>query len=130
MLGGILIVVSRWSVNSIPNSTSKFFAAELFVEHEDELPIPENQTVSNSCPFMVNTATHSEWAYKAPVILILACNMLFLIYIMTVSQTRFWLNFSIRESWTFNESQAFTILNILMYSCPSMVNTATHSKWA
>ena len=76
-------------MNSIPNSTSKFFAAELFVEHEDELPIPENQTVSNSCPFMVNTATHSEWAYKAPVILILACNMLFLIYIMMVSQTNF-----------------------------------------
>ena len=89
MLGGILIVVSRWSVNSIPNSTSKFFAAELFVEHEDELPIPENQTVSNSCPFGHVDTTHSEWAYKAPIILILACNMLFLIYIMTVSQTDF-----------------------------------------
>ena len=64
--------------------------AELFaVEHEDELPglVDENQTMS-TCPFLVDNNMHSEWAYKAPVLLILACNMVFLIYIMTVSVTK------------------------------------------
>ena len=46
-------------------------------------PIAVNRSVS--CPFLVNADMHSEWAYKAPVLLILACNMVFLIYIMTVS---------------------------------------------
>lgn len=62
--------------------------SEYEVLHEDK--VVENQTSSSegmssasSCPFLVD-ASHSEWAYKAPVLLILACNMVFLIYIMTV----------------------------------------------
>lgn len=60
--------------------------SEYQVQHEDK--VVENQTSSSSeaassCPFLVD-ASHSEWAYKAPVLLILACNMVFLVYIMTV----------------------------------------------
>jgi hypothetical protein len=35
------------------------------------------------CPF-AEESMHSAWAYKAPVLLILACNMVFLVYIMAV----------------------------------------------
>jgi hypothetical protein len=75
-------------IKIIPKNLKLFiyFLAELFAEQEDieEQPIPENQTVSNSCPFMEDIHSGSEWAYNAPVLLILACNMLILIYIMTV----------------------------------------------
>ena len=49
----------------------------------DELPMTGNQTVI--CPFLVDHDMPSEWAYKGPMLLILACNMVFLVYIMTVS---------------------------------------------
>ena len=73
-------------IDTIENPLDQGRVAELFAEHEDELPglVDENQTMS-SCPFVVEANMHSEWAYKAPVLLILACNMVFLIYIMTVS---------------------------------------------
>ena len=55
--------------------------AKLF---DEEQVSGSNQSVG-SCPFLVDASMHSEWAYKAPMLLILACNMVFLIYIMTVS---------------------------------------------
>ena len=82
---------SRWNGSVVDNVDPVSNAGlELFeTENEDgsEISIPENNTtVSDSCPFMVDTTAHvhSEWAYNFPVLLILACNMLFLIYIMTV----------------------------------------------
>ena len=70
-----------------------YISDELFPELLDEdLPVPENQTVSNTCPFMEHVHLGSEWAYKAPVFIILACNMLILIYIMTVRLIVFLVN--------------------------------------
>lgn len=67
--------------------SSSFNSSSLVQDLEnemDELPISSNGTTS-VCPFLhVNSDMHSEWAYKAPVFLILACNMVFLVYIMTI----------------------------------------------
>ena len=85
-----LFLLWDFFIRIIPKNLKLFiyFLAELFALEEDieELPISENQTVSNSnsCPWMEHTHSGSEWAYNAPVLLILACNMLILIYIMTV----------------------------------------------
>ena len=67
--------------------SSSFNSSSLVQDLENEmneLPISSNGTTS-VCPFLhVNPDMHSEWAYKAPVFLILACNMVFLVYIMTI----------------------------------------------
>ena len=67
------------------NSTSMHdYNLESSTNPLDELPMTGNQTLV--CPFLSsNHEMPSEWAYKAPVLLILACNMVFLVYIMTVS---------------------------------------------
>ena len=45
-----------------------------------------DQAANISCPFLSESVNfHAEWALKAPILLILACNMVFLIYIMAVS---------------------------------------------
>ena len=45
-----------------------------------------DQATNISCPFLSESVNfHAEWALKAPILLILACNMVFLIYIMAVS---------------------------------------------
>lgn len=45
-----------------------------------------DQAANISCPFLSESINfHAEWALKAPILLILACNMVFLIYIMAVS---------------------------------------------
>lgn len=75
--------------SSSPRQSSSFNSSSLLsvadLENlEDELPISANGTTS-VCPFLTdNSDMHSEWAYKAPVFLILACNMVFLVYIMTI----------------------------------------------
>lgn len=68
------------------NSTSG--EVPFFYEAQEELPEAVVNHSAVHCPFLVE-ASHSEWAYKAPVLLILACNMVFLIVIMAVSDLVF-----------------------------------------
>ena len=51
----------------------------------NEVPQVPNQVDNHSCPFFKEGSDgHWDWAYKAPALVILACNMVFLIYIMAV----------------------------------------------
>ena len=80
---------SSWNGSGAENAEPARSDAGLEIfetENEDSgvVTIPENNTtVNDECPFS-NPNTTIEWAYNFPVLLILACNMLFLIYIMTV----------------------------------------------
>lgn len=48
-------------------------------------------TNSLTCPFVATSDSHvaGDWVYKAPIFLLLACNMIFLIWIMKVSKDFF-----------------------------------------
>ena len=59
-----------------------------------------DQAANISCPFLSESINfHAEWALKAPILLILACNMVFLIYIMAVSILKAILFKSDMKSW-------------------------------
>ena len=74
------------------NGTSELIGSLTAVPRIDEVndyQVVANHSSVSTCPFFGETTNKLVvWAYQAPVLLLLACNMVFLIYIMTVSITK------------------------------------------
>ena len=93
-----ILVVGLWSFltyylqpegygfNHPHTDLQKSYNTSMVFEEFDDLPsISTSNATADVCPFLsVNHETPSEWAYNGPVLLILACNMVFLVYIMTI----------------------------------------------
>ena len=75
------------------NGTSELIGSLTAVPRMDEVndyQVVANHSSVSTCPFFGETTNKLVvWAYQAPVLLLLACNMVFLIYIMTVSITKY-----------------------------------------
>ena len=75
------------------NGTSELIGSLTAVPRIDEVndyQVVANHSSVSTCPFFGETTNKLVvWAYQAPVLLLLACNMVFLIYIMTVSITKY-----------------------------------------
>ena len=101
------------------NGTSELIGSLTAVPRIDEVndyQVVANHSSVSTCPFFGETTNKLVvWAYQAPVLLLLACNMVFLIYIMTVSITKY-PHYTICKA--FFSSFLFTKKRIFAFSLP------------
>ena len=78
-----------------------------------------DQAANISCPFLSESINfHAEWALKAPILLILACNMVFLIYIMAVSIIYYYIAATL---WVITSGDASTTIRVLLSALRNFV---------